>query len=341
METNCTRRKLLTLMVVGQSQVGKTSLVNSILCPDSSSYPRPTMRRIKTPFMEVNRAKFGEGAAELLLNVIDTPAVKRRTDWTHLLDLIEEEYEDHLNDDYRGYRDTFIHCCLYLITPTGEGLSPLDVEYMKDLCDKVNIIPVIAKSDNLTNEECAIVKKSVMRDIAKHKIRIYWIAEEYNKPIQKRMPFAVVSPNTVIEANRGVKRIKYPWGVTNISDRLREFFALREMLLNTHLQDLKYVTDLIHYGNFIHRTLFGFDIRVNVFTQDYWRARRNGTRQGEIGVTITVNLHENFFNEESTVNICLKKIHRIYKYMIEDNNCHKPTLVNVNIVNPFRRPFNL
>ena len=41
------------------------------------------------------------------------------------------------------------------------SLKPLDVEFMKRLHDKVNIIPLIAKADTLTPDECREFKKTV------------------------------------------------------------------------------------------------------------------------------------------------------------------------------------
>ena len=41
------------------------------------------------------------------------------------------------------------------------SLKPLDIEFMKNLHDKVNIIPLIAKADTMTPEECAKFKKQV------------------------------------------------------------------------------------------------------------------------------------------------------------------------------------
>ena len=40
-------------------------------------------------------------------------------------------------------------------------LKPLDIEFMKRLHDKVNVIPLIAKADTLTPEECQLFKKQV------------------------------------------------------------------------------------------------------------------------------------------------------------------------------------
>lgn len=48
-----------------------------------------------------------------------------------------------------------------MIAPSGHGLKPLDVELMKRLHDKVNLIPLIAKADTMTPEECIHFKKQV------------------------------------------------------------------------------------------------------------------------------------------------------------------------------------
>lgn len=48
-----------------------------------------------------------------------------------------------------------------MIAPSGHGLKPLDVELMKRLHDKVNLIPLIAKADTMTPEECMHFKKQV------------------------------------------------------------------------------------------------------------------------------------------------------------------------------------
>lgn len=75
--------------------------------------------------------------------------------------------------------DTRVHCCLYFIAPSGHGLKPLDVEFMQRLGDKVNIIPVIAKADTMTPEECKDFKEQVSTEVAStvnlglHKMMIY------------------------------------------------------------------------------------------------------------------------------------------------------------------------
>nr|XP_055136181.1 septin-7-like isoform X5 [Symphalangus syndactylus] len=55
--------------------------------------------------------------------------------------------------------DNRVQCCLSFIASSGHRLKPLDIEFMKRLHEKVNIIPLIAKADTLTPEECQQFKK--------------------------------------------------------------------------------------------------------------------------------------------------------------------------------------
>lgn len=118
-------------------------------------------------------------------------------------------------------RDNRVHVCLYFIQPSGHGLKPLDVEFMKRLHDKVNIIPILAKADTMTPDECSYFKKQVLNEIAQHKIKIYEFPDpddeeqrKTQKILRDRVPFAVVGSNTVIEVEgRKVRGRRYPWGV--------------------------------------------------------------------------------------------------------------------------------
>ena len=73
--------------------------------------------------------------------------------------------------------DNRVHCCFYFINPYGHGLKPLDIEVMKQLSDKVSIVPVIAKSDCLSKEEVSKLKKKILLEIKENGIRIYSLPE--------------------------------------------------------------------------------------------------------------------------------------------------------------------
>ena len=52
-------------------------------------------------------------------------------------------------------------------------LKPLDIEFMKKLHSKVNIVPVIAKADVLTKKEIQRLKLRILEEIKENGIKIY------------------------------------------------------------------------------------------------------------------------------------------------------------------------
>ena len=52
-------------------------------------------------------------------------------------------------------------------------VNQLDIEVMKKLHDRVNLIPVIAKADTMTVEELKQFKASVLNVINENKLQIY------------------------------------------------------------------------------------------------------------------------------------------------------------------------
>nr|XP_046470698.1 septin-7 isoform X8 [Neodiprion pinetum] len=268
-----------TLMVVGESGLGKSTLINSMFLADiySSEYPGPSLRVKKTVAVETSKVLLKENGVNLTLTVVDTPgfgdAVDNSNCWVPVIEYIESKYEEFLNAESRVTRkqiaDSRVHCCLYFVAPSGHGLKPLDVEFMQRLHDKVNIIPVIAKADTMTPDECAHFKKQILNEIAQHKIKIYEFPEDeeeeeskLHKVLRDRVPFAVVGANTVVEQDgKKVRGRKYPWGVAEVENLEHcDFIALRNMVIRTHLQDLKDVTNNVHYENFRCRTLAGLGV---------------------------------------------------------------------------------
>jgi len=85
--------------------------------------------------------------------------------WRPIVDNIDSRFDAYLDAENKVNRmniiDNRVHACVYFIQPTGHSLKPLDIEVMKRLHTKVNLIPVIAKADTLTDEEVAVFKKRV------------------------------------------------------------------------------------------------------------------------------------------------------------------------------------
>ena len=101
--------------------------------------------------------------------MIDTPGfgdyVNNRDSWMPIVEFIDDQHESYMLQEQQPRRsdkiDLRVHACLYFIRPTGHTLKPLDIEVMKRLSTRVNLIPVVAKADTLSPNDLALFKKRV------------------------------------------------------------------------------------------------------------------------------------------------------------------------------------
>ncbi|CAG8614378.1 32235_t:CDS:10 [Gigaspora margarita] len=226
-----------TVMIVGESGLGKSTLVNTLF--GTTLYPNkgetePSDETPKT--VEIQSLNIEENGVKLRLTVVDTPGFARFDAYL--------EQENRVNR--RKMVDNRVHACIYFIAPTGHSLKPLDVEFMRRLHTKVNLIPVIAKSDTLTEDEIKQFKQRILDDIAYHKIQIYQAPQyEYddqetlaeNREIISKIPFAIVGSDKEVELpdGRRVRGRKYPWGVIEVDNEEHNDFELKE-----HTNDVLY-----------------------------------------------------------------------------------------------------
>lgn len=135
------------------------------------------------------------------------------------------------------------------------------MEFMKRLDKCVNIVPVIAKADTLTVEEREAFRRRLREDIEKNRINIYPVLNRHDldeeearttSRIRDQLPFAVIgSDRYVTVSGKPVLGRKTKWGLIEVENKNHcEFSQLRDMLIKTHMQDLKEVTDNIHYENY-------------------------------------------------------------------------------------------
>ncbi|CAG8483570.1 3476_t:CDS:10 [Dentiscutata erythropus] len=262
-----------TVMIVGESGLGKSTLVNTLF--GTTLYPNkgetePSDETPKTVEIQSLSADIEENGVKLRLTVVDTPGfgdfVNNEESWKPILENIEARFDAYLEQENRVNRrkmvDNRVHACIYFIAPTGHSLKPLDVEFMRRLHTKVNLIPVIAKSDTLTEDEIKQFKQRILDDIAYHKIQIYQAPQyEYddqetlaeNREIISKIPFAIVGSDKEVELpdGRRVRGRKYPWGVIEVdNEEHNDFVKLRQMLIRTHMEELKEHTNDVLYENY-------------------------------------------------------------------------------------------
>ncbi|XP_032354297.1 septin-4 isoform X6 [Camelus ferus] len=217
-----------TLMVAGESGLGKSTLVNSLFLTDlyrDRKLLSAEERIMQTVEITKHAVDIEEKGVKLRLTIVDTPG-----------------FGDAVNNT--------------------EWLRPLDVEFMKALHQRVNIVPILAKADTLTPPEVERKKRKIREEIEHFGIKVYQFPdcdsdedEDFklqDQALKESIPFAVIGSNTVVEARgRRVRGRLYPWGIVEVENPGHcDFVKLRTMLVRTHMQDLKDVTRETHYENY-------------------------------------------------------------------------------------------
>ncbi|XP_016431895.1 septin-5-like [Sinocyclocheilus rhinocerous] len=273
-----------TLMVAGESGLGKSTLINSLFLTDLYK-DRKLLNaeeqgcRVKNPFLicisqtvEIikHTVDIEEKGVKLKLTIIDTPgfgdAVNNTESWKALTDYIDQQFEQYFRDESglnrKNIQDNRVHCCLYFIPPFGHGLRPVDVEFMKALQDKVNVVPLISKADCLTPAEMRKMKDRVREEIEKFGIKVYQFPDcdsdedeafkQQDRELKESTPFAVIGSNTIVEVKgQRVRGRLYPWGIVEVENQSHcDFVKLRNMLIRSHMHDLKDITCDVHYENY-------------------------------------------------------------------------------------------
>uniref|UniRef100_A0A671PAT1 Septin-9-like n=1 Tax=Sinocyclocheilus anshuiensis TaxID=1608454 RepID=A0A671PAT1_9TELE len=257
------------IMVVGQSGLGKSTLVNTLFkskVSRKSCTPNYEEKISKTVHLQSVSHVIEEKGVKMKLTVIDTPGfgdqINNENCWEPIVKYVNEQYEKYLKEELNVNRkrripDTRVHCCVYFLPATGHWLRPIDVEFMRRLGKIVSIVPVIAKADTLTLEERLEFKQRIRQDLQANGIRVY-PQKEYdedaedrilNDKIRENIPFAVVGTDKEHQVNGNkVLGRKTKWGIIEVENVAHcEFAHLRDLLIRSHLQDLKDVTHNIHY----------------------------------------------------------------------------------------------
>ncbi|XP_062867439.1 septin-5-like [Trichomycterus rosablanca] len=267
-----------TLMVVGESGLGKSTLISSLFLTDvytDMTFFNAQERIHKTVAIKKKTVNTVEKGVKLRLNIVDTPgfgdALDNSNSWKAMVDYIDQQFEQYRSAEIslnrKNIQDNRVHCCLYFISPYGHGLKPIDVEFMKALHEKVNIVPVLAKADCFTRSEIHTMKTKILHEIDKHRIKIYQFPEcdidddevfkKQDLELKRSIPYAVIGSNTIVERDgRKLRGRLYPWGFVEVENLAHcDFVHLRNMLICTHMQDLKDMTEDTLYERYRTRIL--------------------------------------------------------------------------------------
>ncbi|CAM0138242.1 Septin spn4 [Umbelopsis sp. WA50703] len=309
-----------TIMVCGESGLGKTTFINTLFTTSIKDHKNPIRRHQKqldkTVEIEITKAELEEKMFKVNLTVIDTPGfgdyINNKDSWLPVIEFLDDQHEGYMRQEQQPVRrkinDLRVHVCLYFIRPTGHTLTPLDIEVMKRLGTRVNLIPVIAKADTLTPRDLANFKRKIRDVIAAQNIQVYSCPLESedeattarNMTIMNAMPFSVIgSTQDVMTADgRQVKGREYSWGVAEVENEDHcDFKKLRSLLIRTHMLDLVSTTEDLHYETYrrgqMETRKFG-DPKTKKFTNPKFKEEEDSLRKK---FTEQVKQEENRFRQ--------------------------------------------
>lgn len=285
------------ILCIGETGLGKSTLMNTLFNTNFENEPQHhNMPGVK---LKANTYELQESNVRLKLTIVDSVGfgdqINKEESYKPVVEYINQQFENYLQEELKicrslfSYHDTRIHACLYFISPTGHGLKSLDLKTMKNLDNKVNIIPVIAKADIVSKGELHKFKIKIMNDLVTNGVQIYQFptddetVAEVNASMNTHLPFAVVGSTEEIKlGNKMVKARQYPWGTVQVENENHcDFVKLREMLVRVNMEDLREKTHTKHYELYRRSKLteMGFiddnDGGKNFSLQEVYESKRN------------------------------------------------------------------
>ena len=290
----------LNIMAVGEAGLGKATLINTLFNRDvmgksgklsefeddqdedfADAETEPLEKEGEAGVRIKNtKAEIEEDGVKLKVSVITAPgfgeALNNIDSWKPIVDEINSRFDSYLEAESRINRSTIVdnrvHAFLYFIEPTGHSLRSLDIALMKQVHEKVNLIPIISKSDTLTDEEVGEFKRAILADIDYHGIKIFTpsVSENDDEEVIANttelihtFPFAVIGSTNEVQTNDGrlVRGRRYPWGIIEVDNESHnDFVKLRQLLVRNFLEELKETTANVLYEHYRTEKLRKMDI---------------------------------------------------------------------------------
>lgn len=265
------RGAAFTFMVVGESGLGKTTFVNTLFCTNLKHHAEDHARHSKpvkkTVDINITRAELEEKGFKLRVNAVDTPGFGDNVDnnkaWQPIVDFLDDQHESYMQQEQQPERkkryDLRVHALLYFIRPTGHSIKPLDIEAIRALSTRANVIPVIAKADTLDSEEMALFKDRTREILEAQGIHVYQPLDlATGKPLAEQLPYSVIGSEKEVQNSKGelVRGRQYLWGVAEVDNEAHcDFKKLRNLIVRTHMLDLIESTSELHYEAYRSQSL--------------------------------------------------------------------------------------
>ncbi|KAJ1447067.1 Septin-domain-containing protein [Pelagophyceae sp. CCMP2097] len=252
----------LNIMVAGLSGLGKTTTCNMLFDSWTQGLPAPPKGSKRTgestKHVDVSRCfeRFDEKANTLLrVRVIDTPGFGNNIDNKDAVRPISafvekcraEQFDAQMaarpSEEAESF-DALVHVCLYFLSP--HRFLEIDRHFLKQVQHDVAVVPIIAKSDTLTDDEIREFRKMVVAAFAKAGIEVYDFDGGGSGSIEEQtVPQASFFDRKTTRGREPGEPLAivardglYPWGAARVYDRGHSDFAMLKDILLSHQTEM-------------------------------------------------------------------------------------------------------
>ncbi|KAL6927460.1 hypothetical protein ACO0SA_003758 [Hanseniaspora valbyensis] len=346
------RSIIFNVLIIGKPGSGRSTLINSlcgrnIVQSSSSLSKQPVYDDLEQDIPVSLRHELVEleddNGVKIQLNVTDSlnlnNNINAQSDIQLINNFITNQFDDVLLEENRlkrnpRFKDSRIHVCLYLLEPNGHGLKEFDIEFIKKIGERCNVVPVLSKADSMTIEELQLNKKLIRDDIKYYELPIFNFndlannnpevvddqEDEYNEYLNSILPFSVIGSSEVYNVDneeiRGRKYDHFENGnvIIDIEDSTKsDFVTLRNVLFISHLNDFKEYTHEVLYERYRTETLSGNsnstqDVNTSsnkferhVMPESQLANKQYGQESPRLNKDIDASVNENIAASSSTV----------------------------------------
>lgn len=268
--------KYMTILVVGESGLGKTTFIQNMFAAYSQDATLPvndaSAPTAKDDFISSPEklctditVKDEQNMIAFHYRVQDTPGYDNmEVNMDPILDYINDANHACLRREQDARRqgplaklpDPRVDVCVYFVAP--HRLKPVDCKFIARLAKSVPVLPVLAKADSMTTKELDYFRKSVRETLSKvSKDEGRAVVHDFSNECLREAgvkagvpPFAVISSNTNdLSVGRFWPVREYPWGSCEaLSSAHSDLPALKKLLFEVAYVDLKDATEIRYYS---------------------------------------------------------------------------------------------